>query len=122
MTTYTENLGAPGTGTVWLDPFNANQAANRYFANRNTYSATYVKLREIAFTYRFPKKLLQRINIQKASISAVATNIFEWTKAGVHVDPERAYKSNNSVWTQGVEYYNMMPWTGSVGCKLNVDF
>jgi len=122
VTTYTENLGAAGAGTVWLDPFNANQAANRYFANRNTYSATYVKLREIAFTYRFPKKLLQRINIQKASISAVATNIFEWTKAGVHVDPERAYKSNNSVWTQGVEYYNMMPWTGSVGCKLNVDF
>ncbi len=122
VTTYTENLGAPGAGTIWLDPFNANQAANRYFADRNVYSATYVKLREVAFTYRLPKKLLQRINIQKASISAVATNIFEWTKAGVHVDPERAYKSNNSVWAQGVEYYNMMPWTGSVGFKLNFDF
>ena len=122
VTTYTENLGAAGAGTVWLDPFNANQAANRYFADRNLYSATYVKLREVAFTYRLPKKLLQKINIQKASVSAVATNIFEWTKAGVHVDPERAYKSNNSAWAQGVEYYNMMPWTGSVGFKLNFDF
>jgi TonB-linked SusC/RagA family outer membrane protein len=119
---YVENLGAAGAGTVWLDPFNANQAANRPFTNRNIYSSTYVKVREIALTYRLPKKLMHSISIQNASISAVASNIFEWTKAGVHIDPERAYKANGGAWTQGVEYYNMMPWTGSVGFKLNFDF
>ena len=118
---YVENLGATAS-TVWLDPFNANQAANRPFTNRNIYSSTYVKVREVALTYRLPKRFLQKINIQKASISAVATNIFEWTKAGVHIDPERAYKANGGAWTQGVEYYNMMPWTGSLGFKLNFDF
>ncbi len=118
---YVENLGATAS-TVWLDPFNANQAANRPFTNRNIYSSTYVKVREVALTYRLPKKLMQKVNIQKASISAVATNIFEWTQAGVHIDPERAYKANGGAWTQGVEYYNMMPWTGSLGFKLNFDF
>ena len=121
VTTYKENLGAL-TSTVWLDPFNANQATNRYFADRSIYSSTFVKLREVAFTYHLPKKLMQKISIQKASVSIVATNILEWTKAGVHVDPERAYKANNGAWTQGVEYYNMMPWTGSLGFKLNFDF
>jgi hypothetical protein len=48
--------------------------------------------------------------------------MFEWTEAGIHIDPERAYKANNGAWTQGVEYYNMMPWTGSLGFKLNFDF
>jgi len=119
--TYVENLGATAT-TVWLDPFNANQAANRPFTNRNIYSSTYVKVREVSLTYHFPKKLMQKINIQNLALSAVASNIFEWTEAGVHIDPERAYKPNGGAWTQGVEYYNMMPWTGSLGFKLNFDF
>jgi hypothetical protein len=118
--TYVENLG--GTTTIWIDPFNANQAANRYFPSRNIYDATYVKVREIALTYHLPKKLIQRINLQSTSFSFVASNIFEWTAAGIHIDPERAYKANGGAWTQGVEYYNAMPWTGSLGFKLNVDF
>ena len=49
-------------------------------------------------------------------------NIFEWTKAGIHIDPERAYRQAGGGWVQGAEYYNMMPWTGSLGFKLNFDF
>ena len=118
---YVENLGAPAT-TIWLDPFNANQASNRAIVDRAIYSSTYVKLREVALTYRFPKKILEKVSIQHASLSLVATNIFEWTKAGIHIDPERAYRNTGSNWIQGAEYYNMMPWTGSVGFKLNFDF
>ena len=43
---YVENLGAPAT-TVWLDPFNANQASNRAIVDRAVYSSTYVKLRKL---------------------------------------------------------------------------
>lgn len=118
---YVENLGAPAT-TVWLDPFNANQASNRAIVDRAVYSSTYVKLREVALTYRIPKKWMERVSIQHASVSLVADNIFEWTKAGIHIDPERAYRNTGSSWVQGAEYYNMMPWTGSLGFKLNFDF
>ena len=119
--TYIENLGAPAT-TVWLDPFNANQASNRQIVDRAINSSTYIKIREVALTYRLPKKWLQKINIENSTVSFVATNIFEWTEAGIHIDPERAYRNTGSGWVQGSEYYNMMPWTGSLGFKLNFDF
>ncbi len=119
--TYIENLGDPAL-TKWLDPFNANQASNRKVVDRAVFSSTYVKVREIALTYRLPKKWLSKVNIQKSSVSFVATNIYEWTKAGIHIDPERAYRQNGGGWVQGSEYYNMMPWTGSLGFKLNFEF
>ncbi len=119
--TYVENLGNP-TLTKWLDPFNANQASNRAIVDRAVFSSTYVKIRELTLTYHIPKKLLQKINIQNSSVSFVATNIFEWTEAGIHIDPERAYRNTGGTWIQGAEYYNMMPWTGTLGFKLNFDF
>lgn len=119
--TYVENLGDPAL-TKWLDPFNANQTSNRKVVHRAVFSSTYVKLREIALTYHLPGNWIQKINIQNASLSVVGTNLFEWTKAGIHIDPERAYQSSGNKWIQGREYYNMMPWTGSLGFKLNFDF
>ncbi len=117
---YIENLGGPTT--VWLDPFNAYRYAHRPFPDRNLYSATYVKLREIALTYHLPKNLLDKVRVQRASFSVVGNNLFVWTKANNGVDPERAFRHNGASWVQGIEYYNVMPWTGSVGFKLNVDF
>jgi len=119
--TFVENLGAPAT-TVWLDPFNANQASNRAIVDRAIFSSTYVKLREVSLTWRLPRKWIENISIRNASVSVVATNIYEWTKAGIHIDPERAYRNTGNNWVQGSEYYNMMPWTGSLGFKLNFDF
>lgn len=118
--TYVENLG--GADTKWLDPFTAYRYANRPFPDRNLYSATYVKLREVALTYRLPSAFVKGMKLQGASLSFVANNIFEWTAAGIAIDPERAFRQANGVWAQGVEYYNLMPWTASLGFKLNVDF
>lgn len=119
-TTYVENLG--GANTVWLDPFSAYRYSTRPFPSENMYSATYVKLREIAITYHLPKTLTEKLRLQNASVSIVGNNLYEWTAAGVGIDPERAFRQSGSAWMQGVEYYNVMPWTGSVGLKLNVDF
>jgi hypothetical protein len=90
--------------------------------DRAVYSSTYFKIREVTLTYHIPKKWSQKINIQNSSVSFVAANIFEWTEAGIHIDPERAYRNTGGTWIQGAEYYNMMPWTGSLGFKLNFDF
>ncbi|OJY91444.1 MAG: hypothetical protein BGP14_15860 [Sphingobacteriales bacterium 44-15] len=120
VVTYVENLG--GADTKWLDPFTAYRYANRPFPDRNTYSATYVKLREVALTYRLPSSFTKNLKLQGASLSFVASNVFEWNAAHIAIDPERAFFQTNNVWAQGVEYYNMMPWTASFGFKLNVDF
>lgn len=118
---YVENLGDQAL-TKWLDPFNANQATNRAIVENAVFSATYVKLREVTLSYRLPKNWISKINIQNASVAVVATNVYEWTKAGIHIDPERAYRNTGNGWVQGSEYYNMMPWTGTLGFKLNFDF
>ncbi len=120
-TVYTENLG--GAGSKWLDPFSAYRYANRPFPDRNMYSATYVKLREVSLTYRLPKAFVNRLKVQNASIAVVGNNLFMWTKAGIKgFDPEKAFQQNGTSWTQGIEYYNILPFTGSLGFKLNVDF
>ncbi|MBE9466098.1 SusC/RagA family TonB-linked outer membrane protein [Dyadobacter subterraneus] len=122
-TVYTENLG--GAGSKWLDPFSAYRYANRPFPNRNMYSATYVKLREVSISYRLPRAFVNKFKIQNASIAVVGNNLYMWTKAGIKgFDPEKAFQQNSTTgsWTQGIEYYNIMPFTGSLGFKLNVDF
>jgi len=116
---YVENIGGPGT--VWLTPFTANKKIVRSFASPNMYSATYVKIRELALAYNLPKPFAQKLGLQNASFSLIAKNIFEWTEAGVNFDPERAFKGGSS-WAQGIEYYNALPWTASYGFKLNIEF
>jgi len=117
--TYVENLG--GDETAWLTPFTANKRVVRNLADKNLYSATYVKLRELAISYSLPKSFVQKLKVQDVSISFVAKNILEWTEAGINFDPERAFKGG-SAWVQGVEYYNALPMIGSLGFKLNVKF
>jgi len=118
--TYVENLG--GSTTKWLTPFEANRYANRPFPYRNTYDATFVKLREVALTYHVSKKINQKLHLQNSSLSFIASNLFEWTKADIDIDPERAYRPNGGAWNNGLEYYNTMPWTGTLGFKLNLEF
>ncbi|MFD2789249.1 Vitamin B12 transporter BtuB [Arenibacter antarcticus] len=115
---FVENLGGPGT--IWKTPFDANKNSAREFAEHNIYSATYVKLRELALTYDIPKTLIQKTGLQKVSVSLVAKNLFEWTEAGINFDPERAFKGGDN-WVQGIEYYNTLPWVASYGFKLNID-
>jgi hypothetical protein len=120
--TYVENLGGPST--IFNDPFQTNRYTNRSFPSRNIYSATYVKLREIALTYHCPKQFNERLHLQHCTVSLVANNLFKWAAAGPDMDPEGAYKVHDSGtrWLAGMEYYNVMPFTGSIGVKLSVDF
>ncbi|MCE4562827.1 SusC/RagA family TonB-linked outer membrane protein [Maribellus sp. CM-23] len=117
---YIENLG--GEGTVWMTPFDANKYATRYYGGNNVYSATYLKLRELSVTYRLPQQLVSKASLSNVSLSLMAQNVFTWTKAKIPVDPELAFASSGSSWTQGAEYYNVTPWTRSFGIKLNVEF
>lgn len=117
---YIENLG--GEGTVWMTPFDANQRSTRYYGGNNIYSATYVKLRELSVTYKFPRSLAEKVSMSNIALSLVAQNLFTWTKAKIPVDPELAFIINGNSWIQGAEYYNVTPWTRSFGIKLNIEF
>ncbi|MEX2566062.1 MAG: SusC/RagA family TonB-linked outer membrane protein [Cyclobacteriaceae bacterium] len=117
---YIENFGGPGT--IWLSPYNAQKGADRYLASANLYSATYVKLREVSITYRFPKSIVNKMNLQNMSLSLLGQNLFIWTKHNVFIDPETAFVSRGNRSEPGYEFYSVIPRTRSIGVKLNVGF
>ena len=53
----------------------------------DTYSKTFIKLREISLTYLIPNKYLYKV-AQSASISLVGQNVFLWAKDFKYSDPD----------------------------------
>lgn len=72
--TYREN-------DVTVKPENLKQQYSnpyRVISENNTYDASYVKLREVNFTYNFPKSLTDRLPIESASFSLMGRDLFIW--------------------------------------------
>jgi TonB-linked SusC/RagA family outer membrane protein len=114
-----ENLGNPGTAFV---PFVVSYPWD--IGRANMFDADYVKLREIALSYRLPQNISDRIGMQDVNFSIYSRNIMLWAKDGrVGVDPERAFQAEgNGGFSQGVERYNVNPWVIPVGFKLGFTF
>ncbi len=131
-TGYIENLGENILGD---DPNNPNAtltlpyaAANPWeFGESEMFSASYLKLREVSLSYGLPSKLVTSLKLQNASFSVYSRNILLWTAAKIGIDPENAYQPTVGTqggvqFKQGIERYNVTPWTIPVGIKLNVTF
>jgi hypothetical protein len=92
------------------------------------FDASYIKLRELTIMVQLPQKWSDRLKLQGISFGAYTRNVLLWTKAKVGVDPENAFnyqpgpQSNGAQFRQGIEYYNITPWTIPLGVKLNVRF
>jgi len=87
-------------------------------AEANVYSASFVKFRELSFTYRFPKTFLEKVHIVDASLSLVGRNLWIIYKGVPNIDPEAAISDGNA---QGVEALSM-PTTRSLGFNLDIKF
>jgi TonB-linked SusC/RagA family outer membrane protein len=59
------------------------------------YDAGYVKLREVAFTYNLPSKLVNKTFIKGASVSAIASNLWIIHKSLPYADPESGMTAGN---------------------------
>lgn len=82
------------------------------------YDASYVKLRELALTYRFPKKYFASVPIAGASVSLVGRNLWIIHKNTKHFDPEAALSAGNN---QGIES-GSYPSIRSYGVSVNIRF
>lgn len=129
---YIENLGE---NILNLDPSNPNYTLTRpatainpwNFIQSITFPADYVKLREVSLSYSFPDEWMKKIKIQGATISVYSRNIMLWTKAGIGIDPEKAFtaaslQNGGAMFKQGIEYFSNFPYLVPVGVKLNVIF
>lgn len=124
---YVENLGDPNL-TKYDNYEDAVTNGPWSFARMDMFDASYIKLRELSIATQLPKSLATALRLQGISVSVYTRNIILWTKAKAGVDPEQAFRyqpgpqGNGSQFSQGVEYYNINPWTLPVGIKLNVRF
>ena len=92
-----------------------------YVENPNStfvYDASYVKLREVALTYNFPKALMTKIFMAGASLSFVGSNLWIIHKNLPYSDPEASQSAGNiQGWQSGV-----MPAVRNYGFTLKVQF
>lgn len=84
------------------------------------YDATYLKLREIALSYKIPKKVVDKTFFQSASVSFVGRNIAVWTKIP-NVDPETYSESDDK---QDIPGYDAggIPSVRSFAFNVNLKF
>ena len=87
-------------------------------AEANVYDASYVKLREVALSYRLPRLWTQKLHLQEASVTLTGRNLWTIYKSVPNIDPESALTTGNA---QGVEAYSL-PTTRSFGVNLFVKF
>jgi hypothetical protein len=120
-----ENLGIQDKSDPNYTPLIRYQDFYGWSYSRNAmFDADFIKLREISVSYQLPAIK----GIQNASVSLYSRNIILWTKAGIGIDPETAFQAEAGTqgsgiqFKQGIERYNVSPWTIPVGIKLNLTF
>lgn len=118
ITGYTENLGGDGTKYI---AYSDNYPWD--FMNAATFDASFIKLRELSFSYDVSGKWLKRMGIDAGSVGVYTRNLILWTKANVGIDPEMAFQPETGVgFKQGIERYNVTPWSMPIGFKINLTF
>jgi TonB-linked SusC/RagA family outer membrane protein len=111
--------GAPYDYTVPVE-----NLRNAYWNAQNRYSelfvtdASFVKLRQIIFSYRLPVEKVKFLKIQSATLSLVGRNLAILYKKTDNFDPEQALTNGPA---QGIESLGL-PRTRSYGVNLMVKF
>jgi TonB-linked SusC/RagA family outer membrane protein len=99
----------------WLRVGGRNTPAGEVF----TYSASNIRLRELALSYSLPASLFKRLPLQAASVSLVGRNLFFLMNNAKGFDPELTAGAQNT--TVGLESFSM-PSTRTLGLNLNLSF
>ncbi|MCC8173591.1 MAG: SusC/RagA family TonB-linked outer membrane protein [Odoribacter sp.] len=107
------------TGAENATPVTVREYWRNYYDNDmiGTFDASYVKLREVKFTYRLPRRILSKTPLTNASLSLIGRNLLLWSKVP-NIDPE---VSSYDGQFQGVETMSL-PSLRSYGVSLNVTF
>ncbi|MPN20970.1 hypothetical protein SDC9_168349 [bioreactor metagenome] len=84
----------------------------------HVYETSFVKLREAAISYTFPKRLASSIKLSGLSVGFAVRNVLLWTTLP-NFDPEASQGQGNM---QGGMDYMSLPQTTSYGFNLNLTF
>lgn len=101
---------------IYIDPENY---FGRGIGEEYIQDASFVKLREVAFSYEIPKRILSRTPIQSATVSLIGRDLLFLYRASDDYDPESTYNSTN--YGSGVESH-AMPTTKRLGFSIKMTF
>jgi hypothetical protein len=113
-TTYTKNTTAVDPSNYWSQYYSDGNGVATPFI----YDASYIKMREITFSYRFPANAVSKLGIKDLTVAVVSRNPFIIHKNVPNVDPDSNYNNGNG---QGLEY-GSLPSRKSWGFNLNFRF
>lgn len=90
-------------------------------ARANVIDKSFVKLREVVLSYKFPSKILERTQIQSLTFSVIGRNLFLWTPSNNQfIDPEVSTFGNDLAGQFGE--FSANPSTRSLGFSLKATF
>ncbi|MBI9064007.1 MAG: TonB-dependent receptor [Marinilabiliaceae bacterium] len=113
----TDGTYRPNDVVIKGDDVKAKLITNwRDISTNNIFSSSYIKVRELSLAYNLPVSMLQKVFINRASISLVGRNLFVWDN--VPNQDADVFHSGIPGYTGGYTY----PTARSYGLTLNVSF
>ena len=110
--------GNPYSRTVPVTGLRVYYDNYKIYSDKFIHDGSFVKLRQIIFSYNIPVKNLKVLKLQSASISFVARNLLTLYKSTDNFDPEQGYTNSSA---QGFESFGL-PRTRSYGMNLMLKF
>jgi hypothetical protein len=111
---YTKNTTAVDPSNYWSQFYSDGNGVATPFI----YDASYIKMREITLSYRFPSSAISKLGIKDLTVAVVSRNPFIIHKNVPNVDPDSNYNNGNG---QGLEY-GSLPSRRSWGFNVNFRF
>lgn len=98
-------------------------SASNYYGAQNAedfiYDASFIKLKELAIGYTFPKSMLKKTPINSLNVSFVARNLAYLLKHTPGTSPEGGY--DTTMFSQAIDFM-AVPYTRTFGFSVNLGF
>lgn len=113
--------GVNGDGTLNTTPMDAEKYYTSLsgMAEEFVYDASFIKLKELAIGYSFPKTMLKKTPVNSFSVSFVARNLAYLMKHTPGTSPEGGY--DTTMFSQAIDYM-AVPYTRTFGLSINLGF
>lgn len=113
--------GVNADGTTNATPVNAEKyyTSLSNMAEEFVYDASYIKLKELAIGYSFPKSMLRKTPLTALNLSFVARNLAYLMKHTPGTSPEGGY--DTSMFSQAMDYM-AVPYTRTFGFSVSLGF
>lgn len=116
--TGVDQTGAAYNRTVPVSGLRTYYDNNKSYSDLFLHDGSFVKLRQVIFSYNIPVAGLKLVKLQSANISFVARNLAILYKKTANFDPESSFTNSNF---QGIESIGL-PHTRSFGLNFSVKF